>query len=174
MVIYKIYIMRPTATMCSYFGWLVQFGISSVINATISPNIYLPDSTGRRFERTGSDCDVTILTHWGRVTHICVGKLNIIASNNSLSPGQRQAIIRTSAAILLTGPLETNLSEVSIGSSNIFYSSKCIWKSRLQNGVHFLSASMCWFKSTQFHPGDATKPNIKQIHQMKQRIKQLE
>ena len=41
------------------------------------------------------------LTHWGRVTHICVGKLTIIGSDNGLSPGRRQAIIRTSAGILL-------------------------------------------------------------------------
>ena len=111
--------MRPTATMCSYFGLLVQFGINSVTNATISPTICLT-TRGSRFERTGCDCVVAILTHWGQVTHICVGKLTIIGSSNSLSPGQRQAIIWTNAAMLLTGPLETNLSEVSIGSSNIF------------------------------------------------------
>ena len=35
------------------------------------------------------------LTHWGRVTHICVSKLNIIGSDNGLSPGRRQAIIWT-------------------------------------------------------------------------------
>ena len=34
-----------------------------------------------------------ILTHWGRVTHICVSKLTIIGSDNGLSPGRRQAII---------------------------------------------------------------------------------
>ena len=30
------------------------------------------------------------LTHWGRVTHICVDKLTIIGSDNGLSPGRRQ------------------------------------------------------------------------------------
>ena len=35
----------------------------------------------------------TFLTHWGRVTHICVDKLTINGSDNGLSPGQRQAII---------------------------------------------------------------------------------
>ena len=39
------------------------------------------------------------LTHWGRVTHICVGKLTIIGSDNGLSPGRRQAIIWTNAGI---------------------------------------------------------------------------
>ena len=33
------------------------------------------------------------LTHWGRVTHICVSKLTIIGSDNGLSPGRRQAIV---------------------------------------------------------------------------------
>ena len=55
------------------------------------------------------------LTHWGRVTHICVGNLTIIGSDNGLSPGRRQAIIWTSAGILLIGPLGTNFSEILIG-----------------------------------------------------------
>ena len=52
------------------------------------------------------------LTHWGWVTHICVGNLTIIGSNNALSPRRRQAIIWTSAGILLIGPLGTNFSEI--------------------------------------------------------------
>ena len=55
------------------------------------------------------------LTHWGRVTHICVGNLTIIDSDNGLSPERRQAIIWTNAGILLIGPLGTNFSEISIG-----------------------------------------------------------
>ena len=55
-----------------------------------------------------------IKTHWGRVTHICVGKLIIIISDNGLSPERRQAIIWTSAGILLIGPLGTNFSEILI------------------------------------------------------------
>ena len=49
------------------------------------------------------------LTHWGRVTHICVGKLTIIGSDNGLSPERRQAIIWTNDGILLIGPLEQTL-----------------------------------------------------------------
>ena len=41
------------------------------------------------------------LTHWGRVTHICVSKLASIVSDNGLSPGRCQAIIWTIAGILL-------------------------------------------------------------------------
>ena len=56
-------------------------------------------------------CVLPVLTHWGRVTHICVGKLTTIGSVNGLSPGRRQAIIWTNAGILLIGPLGTNFSE---------------------------------------------------------------
>ena len=55
-----------------------------------------------------------LLTHWGRVTHICVSKPTIIGSDNGLSPKRRQAIIWTNAGILLIGPLGTNFSENSI------------------------------------------------------------
>ena len=54
------------------------------------------------------------LTHWGPATHICVSKLTIIASDNGLSPGQRQAIIWTNAGILLIGLLGPNYSEILI------------------------------------------------------------
>ena len=57
---------------------------------------------------------LNVLTHWGRVTHICVSKLTIIGSNNGLSPGRRQAIIWTSAGILLIWPLRTNFSDILI------------------------------------------------------------
>ena len=55
---------------------------------------------------------VYLSVHWGRVTHICVGNLTIIGSDNGLSPGRRQAIIWTNAGILSFGPLGTNFSEI--------------------------------------------------------------
>ena len=55
-----------------------------------------------------------LLTHWGRVTHICVGNLTIIGSDNGLSPDRRQAITWTNVGILLIGPLGTNFSEILI------------------------------------------------------------
>ena len=58
--------------------------------------------------------EVMLLTHWGRVTHICVSKLTIIGSDNGLSPDRRQAIIWTNAGILLIGPYGTNFSEILI------------------------------------------------------------
>ena len=60
--------------------------------------------------------DKSLWTHWGRVTHICVGNLTIIGPDNDLSPGRRQAIkkIRTNAGILLIEPFRTNFSEITI------------------------------------------------------------
>ena len=55
-----------------------------------------------------------MLTHWGRVTHICVSKLTLIGSDNGLSPGRHQAIIWTSVGILLIWPLGTKFSEIFI------------------------------------------------------------
>ena len=53
-----------------------------------------------------------MLTHSGRVTHICVAKLTIIGSDNGLSPRRCQAINSTNAAILIIVSLGTNFSEI--------------------------------------------------------------
>ena len=58
--------------------------------------------------------EITGITHWRQVTHICVGNLTIIGSDNGLSPGRRQAITWTNVGILLIGPLGTNFSEILI------------------------------------------------------------
>ena len=75
---------------------------------------------------------------WRTFTHeaesdICVRKPIIVGSDNGLSPGRPQAIIWTNAGILLTGPLETIFSDISI-----IFLSKC----RLRNSGNFASASM--------------------------------
>ena len=72
-------------------------------------------NTGVGFANFVSQRGSRRLTHWGRVTHICVDKLTIIGSDNGFSPGRRQAIIWTNAVILLIGFLGTNFSEISIG-----------------------------------------------------------
>ena len=54
----------------------------------------------------------SFLTHWGRVTHMCVSKLTIMGSDNGLSPGWRQAIIWTNVRILLIRTLGTKFSEI--------------------------------------------------------------
>ena len=77
------------------------------------------------------------LTHWGCVTHICVGKLTIIGSDNGLSPERRQAIIWINAGILLIGPLGTNFSEILIEIQTF-----SLKKMRLK----MLSAKCCSFR----------------------------
>ena len=54
------------------------------------------------------------LTHWGRMTYICVSNIISIGSDNGLSPVRRQAIIWTNAWILLIWPLGTTFSEILI------------------------------------------------------------
>ena len=73
----------------------------------------------------------SLLTHWGRVTHICISKLTIIGSDNGLSPDRRQAIIWTNAGILLIGPLGTNFSEILIEIHEISFQENAfenVWK----------------------------------------------
>ena len=82
------------------------------------------------------------LTHWSRVTYICVSNLTIIGPDNGLSPGRRQAIIWTNAEILLIVPLGTNFIEILI-EIHTFHWRKYVWKFRLRNVVHFVSTSMC-------------------------------
>ena len=64
--------------------------------------------------------DLSDLTHWGRATHICVGYLSIIGSDNGLSPGLRQAIIWTNDGILLIRPLGKKLQWNFNRNPNIF------------------------------------------------------
>ena len=70
--------------------------------------------------------DFCFLTHWGRVTHICVSKLTIIGSDNGLSPDRRQAIIWTNAGILFIGPLGTNFSEILIEILTFSFKKMCL------------------------------------------------
>ena len=82
------------------------------------------------------------LTHWGRATHICVGKVTTISSDNGLSPERRQAIIWTIAGMLLIGPLGTNFSEILIWIQT-FSLKKMHLKMSSAKWRPFVSASMC-------------------------------
>ena len=84
----------------------------------LSWHVYFLDNTYKYNCRCFGDMKVDIwcssLTHWGRVTHNCVSKLTIIVSDNGLSPGWRQAIIRSIAGILWIESVETIFSEILI------------------------------------------------------------
>ena len=48
------------------------------------------------------------------MTHVCVGNLTIIASDNGLSPGRHQTIIQTKAGKLSIGHLGANFGDILI------------------------------------------------------------
>ena len=85
---------------------------------------------------------ILALNHWGRMTHICVGNLIIIGSDNGLSPGRRQAIIWTIAGILLIRSLRIKFSEV-LNKIHAFSFTKMHLNCRMRKGSHFVLALMC-------------------------------
>ena len=60
------------------------------------------------------------LTHWGRVMDICVSDLTSIGSDNGLSPGRRQAIIKTKCWNIVNKTLRNKLQWIFSRNSNIF------------------------------------------------------
>ena len=83
--------------------------------------------------------DTLKLTHWGRVTHICVSNLIIIGSDNGLLPSRRQAIIWTGVGILLIEPLGTNFSEMFIEIHTFL-----LKKNPFENVVWKMAAILSW------------------------------
>ena len=59
---------------------------------------------------TQTGTDTNSLTHWGRVTHICIRKVD----HHCLAPTRHQTITRTNTGILLIGLLGTNFMEILI------------------------------------------------------------
>ena len=58
--------------------------------------------------------------------YACVGNLIIIGSDNSLSPGRRQAITWINAGVVLMGPLGTNFSEILVKIHTFFIQENAI------------------------------------------------
>ena len=100
---------------CQTSWWWPYF---SVLSQVCTHHVKLSNSNYRQHQ--SSDCNrrqysrylCRTLTHWGPVTHIRVGNLTTIGSDNALSPIRRQAIILTNAGLLSIGPLETIFSEI--------------------------------------------------------------
>ena len=80
--------------------------------------------------------------HWGRVMHICVGKITIIGSNNGLSPRHRQAIIWANAGTLLIRTLGTNFSEI-LSKIHTFSAKKMHMKMSSADMLAILSHPQC-------------------------------
>ena len=84
-----------------------------------------------------------LLTHWGRTTHICVGKLTTIGSDNGLSPGRRLATIWTNAVILFIGTILIEFSEI-LSKIHTFSFKEMHLKMSSAKWRPFVSASICW------------------------------
>ena len=76
------------------------------------------------------------------MTHIYISNLTIIGSDNGLSPERRQAIIWTSAGILLIEPLGTSV-KFFYSNSNIFIQENAFESVVLRDGGQFVPAAMC-------------------------------
>ena len=78
------------------------------------------------------------LTHWGRVTHICVSKPTIIGSDNGLSPGRSSSHYpdqcRNIVNLTLRNKLQWNFNR---------YSSIFIQENPLENVVWKMAAILC-------------------------------
>ena len=118
--------------------------------------------------RTGTHRAIKIwmsdwITHWGRVTHICVSKLIINSSDNGLSPGQHQAIIWINAGTILIGPSGTNFSEKSI-EIHTFSFKKCIEMSSLTWRQFCLGLNMLtWIRQEYWENQVKHKDNITSV-----------
>ena len=97
-----------------YYLW---FGILSILSSLSTTKAWTPSVPPRLLPKQQMHhCQVTLrkLIHWSRVTHICIGNLTIIGSNNVLVPGRRQAIISTIDGTLLMGQLGIYLCDILI------------------------------------------------------------
>ena len=105
------------------------------------------------------------LTHWGRVTHICVSKLTIIGSDNGLSPGRRQGIIWTNVGIWLIRLLGINFSSILIGIQTFSFKKMRLkmscakWRSFFL-GLDVLSSSMSVKEAPDILHFEATRLGI--------------
>ena len=78
----------------------------------MSFNITRPQFIKCTAETVSYPCINIQKTLWGRVTHIYIGNLTIIGSDNGLWPCRCQAIIWTKTGILLIGPSGTKFNEI--------------------------------------------------------------
>ena len=144
-------------TKCLKIMHLKHLYLSGANESMKTTSIYYMPITGH--------ADRPLLTHWGRVTHICVGKLTIIGPDNGLSPGRRQAIIWTNAGILLIGPLGTNFIEILIGMQTFSFREMHLkisfakWRPFCL-GLNVLSCVVVWCLNDYPGAGEVTARNV--------------
>ena len=74
--------------------------------------------------------------------HMCVCNLTIFGSDNGLSPGRRQAIILTSAGILLIGTLGTNFGDILIDIHTFSFKKMCLKVSSAKRQPFYLGLNV--------------------------------
>ena len=109
----------------------------------LQPTSHYMNNDGLVYWSVYASLGLNEFTHWDRVTHICVSRLSIFGSDNGLSPGRWQVQIWTSAGILLIGQLGPYFIEILVEISTFSFQKIYIWKFRLGNVGHFVSASLC-------------------------------
>ena len=85
------------------------------VNLAIRADIHNVKRTFWFYVCAGVVVNTSVSIYWGRVTHICVTKLNVIGSDNGyndLSPDQRSVIIWMNPGQLSIWPLGTNFSKL--------------------------------------------------------------
>ena len=83
------------------------------------------------------------LTHWGRLTYLCVGNLTIIGSDNSLAPVRCQDIIWIKASILSVRPWLICFSEILFKIQKFSFNQDVLENVICQSGGHLIPASVC-------------------------------
>ena len=95
------------------------------------------------------------LTHWGRVTHICIGKLTIIGWDNGLSPGRRQAIYLNQCWNIVNLTLRSKLQWNFNRNSNIF-----IQENALENVVSQMVSICLGLNVLRVNPSSTDHVNL--------------
>ena len=89
-LLHDLCLMCTSWFMFCYSDGLVQDCGNSIANALELPQSCTKPSNDHLSVFTA---ELPILTHWGRVMHICVGNLTIYGSDNGLLPDRHQSII---------------------------------------------------------------------------------
>ena len=129
-------------------GWTIGQNVSTMCLSEVKRR-QSPDPPQRLMTKLGVRVGfcrplrvLELSTHWGRVTHLCVGKLTNVGSDNGLSSGRSQAVVWTNAETLLIGPWGTKFSEILIEIYTFSLKKMCL-KMSSAKWRPFFSASMC-------------------------------
>ena len=117
------------------FPTIVNSGSLSMCLFSFGPGMVTAFQNCYQFGIWNSRPRQTMLTHWGRVAHICLNKLAMNGSDHGLLPDRRQAIIWTNAGIFLIVALITNKLQLKFNRNSYIF---------LQEKMHLKISSAKW------------------------------